>query len=82
MSIDKNGNSLMDNLFNVNINFNLKLLENPNVKSEHANAQVISIILPEYTEKNIKIIMDSYIKPVYICTTINGLLIYFIFVVY
>ena len=55
MSIDKNGNSLMDNLFNMNINFNLKLLENPNVKSEHANAQVISIILPEYTDKNIKI---------------------------
>ena len=43
---------MMDNLFNMNINFNLKLLENPNVKSEHANAQVISIILPEYTEKN------------------------------
>ena len=52
MSFDKNGNILMDNFFNINNNFNLKLLENPNVKSEHANAQVISIILPEYTEKN------------------------------
>ena len=67
MSFDKNGNILMDNFFNINNNFNLKLLENPNVKSEHANAQVISIMLPECTEKkSLNFKMDNRMNHVHL----------------